>query len=1148
MKDFVHLHLHTEYSLLDGAINLDKLIKRAIELDYKSLSITDHGNLFGIIEFYDKCVKNGIKPIIGQEFYIVKDIEKEKNESLNDEDKTFHLLILAENDAGYKNLIKLSSEAYLKGFRYKPRIDYKILKKHSKGLIGLSACRKGEVQNYILENKFDESLKAAERYIEFFGKENFFLELMRVGMAEDQMIIEKQLKIAEKLGIGYVATNDVHYLNKEDFEIHDVLLCLQTGAVLSDEKRLRFSSKEFYLKSKEEMNLLFKDIPEALENSVKIADRCNLSIDTTGKNFKMPKISIPPEFENEKIYLEFLVNQGLEKKFKGKPPKEVIDRVKFEMDVIGRMNYSGYFIIIYNLVKKARENNISVGPGRGSAAGSLVLYLLDVTKVNPLDYNLYFERFLNPDRVSMPDVDIDISDRDRDRLLNLLIEEYGSENVAQIAAFNNLKSRQVFTDVARVFGLPPSEVKNITKKLPADMSLEEGKKEITNWKELTGGKEEYEKVLNLAIGLEKNKRHVSKHAAGIVITPGPVTDFVPVWKQSSDDNGVVTQFEKNCIEKIGLVKIDVLGLTTLSVIEFTLDLLKEKNINLDLYSLPLDDKKTYELLQSGKTVGVFQLESSGMRDLLKRYKPTEFNDIINIIAFYRPGPLGPEQKESIIKRKNGKEEIRYKHPKLEPILKETFGHPLFQEQVMQMANMLGGFTFAEADTLRKAMGKKDPTIMDRYMQKFVDGAMKEGLSEELSYEIFDIMAKFAGYGFNKSHATVYGLLSYFTGYLKAHYPSEYMCSVINAYISDIKDIVKYITEVKDMGIPILPPDVNSSDFYVKVENDSLRLGMGVIKNVGENAVKEIVNARKDGKFKDFMDFLLRVNTTTVNQKAIESLIKAGAFDSLKIGRDILFENLSQLLNIAQNKKKDEESGMMNLFASSTGSNFDDDWKTKLVDQKRWDKEKTLMYEREILGFYLSGHPVEKEREIYRSIVTASNEEIKEMPNDNYVTIMGIVTDFSKKKSKAGSYYGNFKIFTLEGYIDCMVFSNKLDEYSKILIDDQLVVVDGRISKSDKDIEVKVVVDKVYTLNQIKEMIDGVEISIPAESYKNGEFDQLENVLNNFKGDKNLYFRVYDGEQNLRIRSKKYKIKPSTQLFSKIGDIFDIENVKYIFRR
>ncbi|MEO0234646.1 MAG: DNA polymerase III subunit alpha [candidate division WOR-3 bacterium] len=1148
MKDFVHLHLHTEYSLLDGAINLDKLIKRALELDYSSLAITDHGNLFGIIEFYDKCVKNGIKPIIGQEFYIVKDLEKDKSENIKDDDKNFHLLILAENDAGYKNLIKLSSEAYIKGFRYKPRIDYNLLKKHSKGLIGLSACRKGEVQHYILENRFEDALDAAKRYIDFFGKDNFFLELMRVGMVDDQLIIEKQLEISEKLGIGYVATNDVHYLNEEDYEIHDVLLCLQTGTVLSDERRLKFSSKEFYLKSKEQMNTLFKDLPRALENSVKIAERCNVSIDTTGKNFKMPKISIPDEFENEKNYLEFLVNQGLEKKFKGNPPKEVLDRVKFEMDVIERMNYSGYFIIIYNLVKKARENNIPVGPGRGSAAGSLVLYLLDVTKVNPLDYGLYFERFLNPDRVSMPDVDIDISDKDRDKLINLLIEEYGNENVAQIAAFNNLKSRQVFTDVARVFGLPPSEVKNITKKLPPDISLEEGKNEITNWKELTGGKEEYEKVLNLAIGLEKNKRHVSKHAAGIVITPGPVTDFVPVWKQSSDDNGIVTQFEKNCIEKIGLVKIDVLGLTTLSVIEFTLDLLKEKNISIDLYSLPLDDKKTYELLQSGKTIGVFQLESAGMRDLLKRYKPTEFNDIINIIAFYRPGPLGPEQKESIIKRKNKKEEITYKHPKLEPILKETFGHPLFQEQVMQMANMLGGFTFAEADTLRKAMGKKDPTIMDRYTKRFVDGAVKQGIPEELAYEIFEIMAKFAGYGFNKSHATVYGLLSYFTAYLKAHYPVEYMCSVINSYISNIKDIVFYISEVKDMGIPILPPDINSSDFYVKVENDSLRLGMGVIKNVGENAVREIVNSRNEGKFKDFMDFLLRVNTTTVNQKAIESLIKAGVFDSLKISRDTLFENLSHLLNLAQSKKKEEDSGMMSLFASAVDPSFDNDWKKKLVNQKKWDKETTLMFEREVLGFYLSGHPIEKEREIYRSIVSASNEDVKDMQNDTFVTLMGIVTDFSKKKAKSGVYYANFKIFTLEGYLDCMIFSNKLEEYSKILFDDQQVIIEGRVSKSDKDIEVKIVVEKVYTLNQIKEMIDGIEISLPSDSYKNGEFDELENVLKNFKGEKNLYFKVYDSEQSLMIRSKKYKINPTTQLFLKIQDIFDVDSVKYRFRR
>ncbi len=1144
MKDFVHLHLHTEYSLLDGAINIDKLIKKAVEYDFKSLAITDHGNLFGIIEFYDRCIKNGIKPLIGEEFYIVRDLGKnEPNNDIN-----YHIILIAENEAGYKNLIKLSSEAYLKGFRYKPRIDYKLLKKYSKGIIGLSACRKGEVQYHIVENRFDDALRSAENYIDILGENNFFLELMRVNMADDNYIIDNQLKIAEKLKIGYVATNDVHYLEEDDFEIHDVLLCLQTGTQISDEKRLKFSSNEFYLKSKEKMMELFKDLPEAIDNTVVIANRCNLFIDTSGKNIKMPRIDIPPEFENEKIYLEFLVNEGLKKHFKDNITTKIQERINFELKVIDRMNYAGYFIIIYNLVKKARENNIPVGPGRGSAAGSLVLYLLDVTRVNPLEYDLYFERFLNPDRISMPDVDIDISDKDREKLINILVEEYGTDNVAQIAAFNNLKSRQVFTDVSRVFGLAPGEVKNITKRLPADLSLEEGVKELTNWKEIIGGNKIYEKVLKLSIGLEKNKRHVSKHAAGIVITPGPVTDFVPVWKQSSDEKVIITQFEKNSIEKIGLIKIDVLGLTTLTVIQYTLDLLKEKGNNIDLYSLPLDDNQTYELLQSGKTTGIFQLESSGMKDLLKKYKPTHFKDIINIIAFYRPGPLGPEQKESIIKRKNGKEEVTYKHPLLKDILKDTYGHTLFQEQVMQMAHVIGGFTFAEADTLRKAMSKKDASIMDSYTKKFIDGAKKHKIDENLAYEIFDTMAKFAGYGFNKSHATVYALLAYFTAYLKSHYPIEYMCSLINSYINDIKDIVFYISEVKDMGIPILPPDINRSDFLIKVENDSLRLGIGVIKNVGENVVGEILTVRKEGLFEGFMDFLLRVNLSVVNQKAIESLIKAGVFDSLGCERDRLFENLQHLLSMASTKKKERENGIINLFDSDTVIDKKDEWKKMLVNDKKWDKEKILVFEREVLGFYLSGHPLEKEREIYRSIVSLSNEELKELSNDSEVVLMGIITDLSKKKAKSGSYFASFKIFTLEGYVDCMIFSNKLEEYSKILENDRKVVINGRVRKTDRDSEEKIFVEKIYTVEQIKDMIDGIEISLKLDSYNNGEFEELENILQNFKGEKNLYFRLYDDTQDIKIRSRKYNINPSLQLFFKIQTIFEQENVKFIFRR
>ena len=1141
MKDFVHLHLHTEYSLLDGAINLDKLMSRAKELDMNCLSITDHGNLFGALEFYERCVKSEIKPIIGQEFYIVNSLENDKN---GKQEGYNHLLLLAENETGYKNLMKLSSFGYTKGLKFRPRIDKSLLRSHFKGIICLSACRKGEVQQKILEYGYEEAKKSAEELMNIFGRENFYLELMRIGMVDDEKIIDNQKKIAKELSIGCVATNDVHYLLKEDSEMQDVLLCLQTGSTLNDEKRLRFSSKEFYLKSKEEMFKLFEDTPEAIENTRKIADRCNLKINIEEKDFRMPRVEIPEKYSNEVSYLEEVINEGLKKRFGDNPQREITERIDFELSVVKKMNYAGYFIIIYNLVQTAIANNIPVGPGRGSAPGSLILYLLGVTKVNPLEYGLLFERFLNPDRVSMPDVDIDISNKDRDRLLKLLIEEYGTENVAQIAAFNNLKSRQVFTDVARVFSLPPSDVKQITKNLPATESLAAGREAMTNWSELTLNNPVYEKVLNMAMSLEQNKRHVSKHAAGVVITPGPLTDYVPVWKANDSDNNVITQFEKKCIEKIGLVKIDVLGLTTLSAIAEAVEQIKNKGIEFDIDKLPLDDKETYKLLQSAQTAGVFQLESSGMKDLLRRYKPDQFKDIINIIAFYRPGPMGAEQKESILKRRHKLEETTYMHKKLEPILKDTYGHIIYQEQVMQIANVIGGFKVSEADTLRKAMSNKNEKIMDKYQPKFIEGALKEGMKKEEAYELYDKIAQFAGYGFNKSHATAYAMLSYYTAYLKTHHPLEFMSSIINAYLGNIKDVVLFIEEAKSMNIPILPPDINKSDFKVTVEGDSLRLGLGVIKNVGENAVKEIISNRKQASFQNIHDFLVNSMSGAVNKKCIESLIKAGAFDSLGTPRDTLFENLEILMQSAQSKNRDHENGMISLFGESDGS----EWKNLLVSAKTWDKETLLNNEREVLEFYLSGHPLEKEKELYISIMSQSMEQILELQTDAPVTVVGIITQVSKKKAKSGKMYANFKIFTLEGDIEVMMFNKTYDEHIKLVETDAVVVVNGKISKSDKDTVNKIFADNVMLLQQMKDKIEGIEVSTSLEDLNEDGMSMLKSLLEVQNGTNSLYFKLRRDEDTIRIKSTKYRIPANNEIFRRLQEIFGQENVKYTFRR
>lgn len=1138
MTDFVHLHVHSEYSLLDGAIKMNRLLAQARELNMKAIALTDHGNMFGTVDFYDNCVQKGIKPIIGQEFYVVEDrLKKEKKEDY------YHLVLLAKDQAGFRNLMKLSSSGYTEGHWYKPRIDKKVLRDHSAGIIGLSACRGGEVQKLILQNRFKDAENAALEYAEILGKDNFYLELQRIGLKDDNTIIKHQLEIAENTGLEYVATNDVHYLTRDESRVHDVLLAVQTGRTISDENRWTFPTNEFYLKSADEMKELFNDLPLAIENTLKIADQCNVMIDTTGKNILMPRVDIEEGFDNENDYLEHIAKEGLEKRFSSGIPDEVQERFDFEMSVIKRMNYAGYFIIIHNLVEMARKHNISVGPGRGSAVGSLVLYCLGITQVNPLEYGLYFERFLNPERISMPDVDIDIADKDRDKLLKLLIEKYNPDNVAQIAAFGKLKSRQVFTDVARVFEVKPSEVKRITKKMTQNASLEEAISESQELQDIFKSDPTFRDILDVSLALENNTRHVSKHAAGIVITPAPLTDFVPVWKLSDDEIGNVTQYEKNALEKIGLVKIDVLGLRTLSVIDETLETIrKEIGNSIDLMSLTLDDKDTFELIKNGKTSGVFQLESSGMKDFIRRYRPDTFTDIINIISFYRPGPMAGNQMNGLVKRKNKKEEIPILNEKLRDVLTETYGFIIYQEQVMQIANKIAGFTFAKADILRSAMSKKKIELMNKYKEEFVAGAVKNGMNKDDANELFDKIAEFAKYGFNKSHGTAYAMLSYQTGYLKAHYPLQFMAATINSYIGTIKEVVKYIREAKHMNIPILPPDINKSKFNVIVEGDSLRLGLGIIKNVGYNAVKNIREQRDEAPFKDFYDFLTRTDNTTVNKKAVESLIKAGVFDTLGTPRDKLFENLEHIMNSVQNEKKEKESGMMNLFETEAVK----EWKSLLTVDVDWDKEMILNNELEVLEFYISGHPLEKYSEIYDSLISHQLEDFLELDHDAPVIMLGIITGISKRKSKRGENYANFKLFTMEGYIDVTAFSRTLEEYSAYVANDKSVAILGKVSKQDENSIPKIIAEKIYLMSGMKDYIEGVNIFVDVAEIDD-KMDEFRALLESNQGNKAVKITVLDKNERLNIQSKKFRIPVNKRIYGKLEEIFGEGNVKYIFK-
>lgn len=1142
MSDFVHLHVHTEYSLLDGVNNIRKLIKLAGNLNMHSLAITDHGNLYGIIEFYKQAVNNGIKPIIGEEFY-VSPYNLDEKEANKQKAKNQHLVLLARNEKGLKNLYKLSSEGFISGYRYRPRIDKKLLAQYSEGLIALSACRGGEIQKLILENNYEEAKKAAAFYLDLFGPDHYYLELMRIGLHDDEKIIKGQLEIADELGIKYVASNDVHYLTKKDSLVHEVLLCVQTGRTISDENRWKFPTKEFYLKSADEMKELFSDLPEAIENSVKIADMCNVKIDISGKNFKMPRVDIESSFNNENEYLAHLASEGLQRKFGDNPSKEIRKRYEYELSVIQKMNYAGYFIIVHNLIKMARDHSISIGPGRGSAAGSLILYLLDITQVNPLEYGLFFERFLNPERISMPDVDIDVSDKDRDKLLDLLSEKYNPQNVSLIATFGTLKTRQVFTDVARVFEVEPAEVKKMTKKMPENANLKEAIEESDELKKIFNDKAVYKTIFDIALQLENNVRHVSKHAAGVVITPGPMTDYAPVWKPS-DEKLSITQFEKDALEKIGLVKMDLLGLRTLSVIDNTIEMLALRNISIDIENLPLDDKETYELIREAKTAGVFQLESTGMRSFIRRYIPENFDDIIKIISFYRPGPMAGDQMSAIVKKKNNKEPITYDNPILENTLKETFGHIIYQEQVMSIANEMAGFSYAKADILRKAMSKKKLDLMNKYEKEFVDGAQAKGIKKSDALLIYEKIAKFAEYGFNKSHGTAYAFLSFRTAYLKAHYPLEFMAATINSYLGTIKKVVKYIEETKAMNIAIKQPDINKSDFRVIPEGDSLRLGMGIIKNVGQNAVKNIIDNRNENPYSSFYDFLMRVDTSTVNKKAIESLVKAGAFDSLGIERYILFENLPEIMNRAENEKKKKENGMMSLFGEAEA----DDWQAALKVDDKWDREKLLNNEFEVLEFFISGHPLEKYKEIYNSIVSHAIDDFNDLGADTRVIMAGIVNNVQKKKARRGGYYALFRLFTLEGYISCTIFHETLDKYSEQIVKDNSLIIIGKTAKDDEKSVPKIIVDRVLPLADIKNYIYGICINMEAENLNEEMIDDFVDFASANIGKNTVHFNIKDNRNSITAKSRKFSIALNRQNFKKIEDIFGEGNIHYLFKQ
>lgn len=1102
-SDYVPLHLHTEYSLLDGAIKIEELIKQAQSFKMPAVAITDHGNIFGAIYFYREAIKVGIKPIIGCEVYVAPnsrfDRTKTNIENGMSEEASFHLILLARDNNGFKNLASLVTRAYTEGFYYKPRIDKELLEQYSGGLIGLTSCLKGEVPYYLQCGQIDRARDTALYYKHILGPENFYLEIQNNGMPEQEEVNKRLIDLSKELHIPLVATNDCHYLMKADAKAHDILLCIQTGKTVKDEKRMRMANDEFYFKSPEEMKRAFHEIPEAIKNTVVIAERCNLDF-VLGRNL-LPKYDLPNGVSADS-YLEELTINGLKAKFSGNPPQNYIIRLNTELEIIKKMGFSSYFLIVWDFINYARKKGIPVGPGRGSAAGSLVAYCLGITEIDPIKYNLLFERFLNPERISMPDIDVDFCKDRRQEVINYVSDKYGKDRVAQIITFGTMAAKAAIRDVGRVMNIPYAEVDKIAKLIPShNISIDDAIKIEPRLKELYESNEVVRELLDISKRLEGVSRHASTHAAGVVIAPEPLTNFMPLYKNPSEDT-IITQFDMKSVEKIGLLKFDFLGLKTLTVIEKTVNYIKHQGKEINLSELPLDDKDTYELLSSGNTTGIFQLESKGMRDILVKMRPNRFEDLIALVALYRPGPIGSGMIDDFIKRKKGEIDVHYELPQLKEILDETYGVILYQEQVMRIANKIANFSMAQADILRKAMGKKDLDAMEKLKDVFISGAIANNIPEKKASRLFDLMALFAEYGFNKSHSAAYAYLSYQTAYLKAHYPVEFMTANLTADMGDTDKIVKLINECKSMSIEILPPDINESEREFKIVGNSVRFGLEAVKGVGSSAIEVIIDERLKGKFKSFQDFIDRVDNRKVNKKVIESLIKAGAFDSLYKDSNLYNKHCS-LPNYARAMALDSLL-KANSKTNSCGPGLFGDNNTFNAIQPL-DEPTLLNYEKESLGFYISGHPILRYRKILSNMDVMEISNLEETEDRENISVAGTIREIKTKiKDKGITAYLILEDDT--GSVEVIVFSDLYKKSSEFIKKGNIVMIKGQVLKAEKGLKV---------MAREIENLTNMEINVRYEvTLKSDNIDDLGKRLKDIRS---LMSHSTNGKENVILR-------------------------------
>ena len=1150
---FVHLHCHTDYSLLDGACEISQLMDLVVEQKMPAVAMTDHGNLFGAVEFYNCAKAKGVHPVIGCEVYV----SQQGHKTRADTDRYNHLVLLCENQDGYRNLIKLVSTGFLDGFYYKPRIDKDLLAQHSNGLIALSACLRGDINETLMAQRYDDARRLAHEYSDMFGRGNFFLEIQDHKLDQDRIVIPALSRLSKESGIPLVATNDAHYMRKDDARAHEIMLCIQTGKTMSDTNRMRFTQPEFYLKSRAEMAALFGEFDGAVDLPFEIAQRCRVKLEQIQEPF--PKFDVPPE-HNTDTYFEYVARQGFEKRrgrleglHKSGALKhdlaEYAERLTREIQMIQQMKFSGYFLIVWDFIRFAKSQGIPVGPGRGSAAGSLVSYAMEITDIDPLEYGLLFERFLNPERISMPDIDIDFHTRRRGEVIQYVTEKYGREQVAQIITFGTLAARQAIKDVGRVLDMSFADVDKITKLVPGvlNIKLKEAIKAEPGFEEAARKDSRVKEVLEVAQRLEGMARNCSMHAAGVVISPLPLKDLVPLYKTNKDE--IVTQYDMAGLEKLALLKMDFLGLTTLDIIEDALDLINEHTGHKpSIDDFPLDDLKTYEIFSKGFTSGVFQFESRGMRDILRKYQPTRIEDLCALNALYRPGPLQGGMVEDFIARKHGSKRVTYDLPELKEILEETYGVIVYQEQVMQISNCLAGYSLGDADILRRAMGKKKLEEMTQQRDRFIKGALERGFPQKKIEKIFDLMEQFAGYGFNKSHSAAYAYLAYVTAYLKAHYPLEFMSALLTSETGNTGKVVKYINECREMGISVLPPDVNSShhNFTPAYQSEKLaiRFGLCAVRNLGEAAAESMMAARRESPFKSLYDFCERVDLTAVNRRIIESLIKSGAMDTLGGTRAQFFAIIDNAMETGQRAWRDRESGQTGLF----GGVFEEHGPVEhpLPKLPDWTSQQKLSGEKEMLGIYVSGHPLDEFNDKIAELATHDTETLEGLDKGVEVALCGILTGIQRRRNKEGKLWASMQLEDRKGALEAMVFTTQYDRLLTSLVEDKAVLVRGLVLPEDNG-PPKLSVQDIVPLEVARVNLPTL-ISIRVSLASNGTNDKaaaLEQLFTRKQGPTEVRLRIEKPRDFSVILDMTTKVRADKEFRAEVERICGPESVEVL---